>query len=265
MSAFDTVAHQYDTHFTYSACGLLQRQRVWQYLEGILPKGKSWRILELNCGTGEDAIWLARKGHQVMATDAAQEMVACATAKAQTAKLAHAISFKQMTFGQLAQADFGPPFDLVFSNFGGLNCIGPKALRQLSIDLAGLLAPHGRFVAVLMPDFCLWEVVYFSLKMNADQALRRARGKAVEAQLGDRLLPIWYYRPALFASFFNGHFRKKSLQPIGISLPPSYLDPFFKKRLRWLSFLNRMEGHLTRYESLAGLADHFLLDLQRIR
>ena len=43
------------------------RGRVWQTLERTFTPGQ--HILELACGTGEDALWLAQRGIQVTATD----------------------------------------------------------------------------------------------------------------------------------------------------------------------------------------------------
>ena len=69
-SPFDIMAETYDADFTYTTIGALQRQQVWNHLQDILKKGApEMNILEINCGTGEDAIKLARLGHTVTATD----------------------------------------------------------------------------------------------------------------------------------------------------------------------------------------------------
>jgi len=54
--ASDHVATQYDADFTHSQIGRLQRASVWHYLEKRFAKQKNLSILELNCGTGEDAL-----------------------------------------------------------------------------------------------------------------------------------------------------------------------------------------------------------------
>ncbi len=75
QQAFDTIAEEYDTSFTNSIIGNAQREIVWSYLEKTLPKNKNLNILELNCGTGEDALWFAKKGHKVLATDISEKML----------------------------------------------------------------------------------------------------------------------------------------------------------------------------------------------
>ena len=69
-SAFDAFASTYDTDFTHTHLGQLLRQRVWRVLAQQFHAGQ--HILELTCGTGEDAVWLAQQGANVTATDEGQ-------------------------------------------------------------------------------------------------------------------------------------------------------------------------------------------------
>src|ERR1700750_2270801 len=81
-SVFDNMASTYDADFTMSGIGKLQRERVWFFLSALLQKkGAALKILEINCGTGEDALRLAALGHQVIATDASAVMIETAKAK----------------------------------------------------------------------------------------------------------------------------------------------------------------------------------------
>ena len=58
--AFDTLAESYDTIFTSTIIGRSQRSVVWAKAAAVFRAGD--RVLELNCGTGEDALFLARRG-----------------------------------------------------------------------------------------------------------------------------------------------------------------------------------------------------------
>ncbi|MFN8181110.1 MAG: methyltransferase domain-containing protein [Bacteroidia bacterium] len=86
---FDAVAQAYDQQFTRSATGRLQRERVHRFIETMPLLKKPARVLELNCGTGEDALWLARKGHQVTATDNSAGMLDAAREKFRNADPLH--------------------------------------------------------------------------------------------------------------------------------------------------------------------------------
>ena len=79
--AFDAFAGDYDHDFTHSILGQLLRPRVWTKLAEHFRPGD--HVLELTCGTGEDAVWLAKQGIRVTATDGSAAMVREAKAKAE--------------------------------------------------------------------------------------------------------------------------------------------------------------------------------------
>jgi len=56
-TAFDQLAADYDQRFTYSIIGRAQRDSILKILSNTFKANDN--ILELNCGTGEDAIFLA--------------------------------------------------------------------------------------------------------------------------------------------------------------------------------------------------------------
>ena len=121
--AFDHSASSYDQHFTKSQIGRMQRQRVWNYLKKTLPAAPL-NILELSCGTGEDALFLSKMGHHVTATDLSKEMIQIARNK----KQGHSIEFNVMAIEEAVQKSNEKKYDLVFSNFGGFNCLSPEQI-----------------------------------------------------------------------------------------------------------------------------------------
>ncbi|MBL6449797.1 class I SAM-dependent methyltransferase [Fulvivirga sp. 29W222] len=260
-TAFDHIASDYDNDFTHGSIGALQRQKVWDYLENTLPD-RQLSILELNCGTGEDAIHLAGKGHQVLATDLSQKMITIAISKAEKLGFAQQISFLQCDLNNIANAVFTKKFDLIFSNFGGLNCIDAMSMQNLSKVVSRLLKPEGRFIGVIMPAFCLWESVYFLSKFDIKNAFRRSKRGPVMAQLDKQQVETWYYTPARIRRLFQSEFQITGLCPIGFFLPPSYLESFFKKRSGFLNTLDRIEDSINAWSFLSNYSDHFLIDLK---
>lgn len=267
LTFFDTVARDYDKSFTGTAVGRLLRERVWALLTrtGGFSRSESaakaaGMVLELNCGTGEDAVWLAKQGYRILATDISLEMIAIAENKARRAGVGKRIRTQTCSFAEVGKLE--GPFDLVFSNFGGLNCVPPEELKKLSLDLQKLVAPGGLFVAVAMSRFCWWETLYFLLKIKPREAFRRWSRKPVQARLDEKTtVPTWYYSPVEIRRHFSD-FQAKRILPVGFWLPPSYLNPFFEKRPRLLALLNFLEknGAPT---WLAPAADHFLICFEK--
>ena len=260
---FDSVAQSYDETFTHSSIGKALRRKVYQYLEKIVPPGISLHILELNCGTGEDAIYFAKQGHYVTATDISEAMIKKAKEKITKEGVGDKIQLFVADIRDLSEIRSNEKFDLVFSNFGGLNCLSSEDLKISSYKLSNLLAKDGRFIAVVMPKFCFWESVYSVTKFKGENIMRRNTNKPLSVKVGEDLVDTWYYSPGEFRRIFNDSFRFVALKPIGFVLPPSYMEPYFSKRSNLLKKLEKTEGYISAVPALSYWSDHFLIDFRK--
>ncbi|WP_258101658.1 class I SAM-dependent methyltransferase [Marinoscillum pacificum] len=258
MADFDVAAIGYDEEFTKTSIGIAQRQQVWTYVYELIAQRADdmpLRVLELNCGTGEDARFFASKGCQVVATDVSEKMLEVAQFKnSQTA-----ISFEVLDLNEIQNLQ-SEPFDLIFSNFGGLNCIAPEAMEKLGVELPRLFNPKGHFIAVVMPSFCLWESVYYLAKLSLFTAFRR-RKKYVIANVSGQQVKTYYYSPHVFDRLINqgGRFFREKLKPIGLSVPPSYLENYFQKYPKILQNLSDVDNRMAKYGWQAFVSDHYLI------
>ncbi len=257
-AAFDQYALAYDEEFTFSPVGRLQRERVWKFLSENISSKTHSEILELNCGTGEDALWFIKNGFKVTATDLSNEMVHVAKEKLQ-----NKATVFQSGITDVASNLSNKKFDLIFSDFGGLNCIDASAIKEMSTVFSELLNPGGRLIFVIMSRNCKWEQWYFKRKSDLQNAFRRRSLQGVEAIIFETKFSTWYYSPEEAASFFAKHFNLLKHKPIGIAIPPSYLDNYFRKHPFILRMLNLIEKILGRFSSLSDKADHFIIDFTR--
>jgi len=259
--AFDDLAASYDEVFTRTEVGRLQREKVWKYLDNNFDFNKPINVLELNCGTGEDAIRFAQRGCKVMATDISQNMVDITREKVEKAGLSGQVECQVLDIKRITSEDLDHEYDLVFSNFGGLNCVSIRRIRKLQTALWEGLRSKGRLVAVAMPTFCAFESLYFLSKLNPKKAFRRTKRSSNWVNGSGETIRIHYHSPGRFIDQFGKRFRAKALIPVGFWLPPSYLDPFFRKHPKWLEQLDNQEQR-TEHSLLAGLSDHYLVDLE---
>lgn len=255
---FDIAALEYDTNFTFSKIGRAQRQMVYKHLNPLLNTKKKCSILEINCGTGEDAIYLAKQGHHVLATDISEEMIHAANSK----KIPKTLVFKTLDINTISKDTFDNKFDLIFSNFGGLNCLSKAQLKSFFETSIHLLNPKGKFIVVVMPKHCLWERFYFSLKGDIKKAKRRNTDTFVLANVEGVSVNTWYYNPQEIITLTKRLFTVKAIKPIGIAIPPSYLEGSFLSEKYFLNFLNFFEKKL-RQPFWAKYADHFLIELEK--
>lgn len=259
--AFDLAASSYDEAFTTTAIGRLQRARVYHYLEKSLPR-TPLRILEINCGSGEDAVWLARRGHEVTATDASPKMIARVKEKAAANQLESKVTGRICDFDDLGSVFAGEQFDLIFSDFGGLNCVSADELQKLAEDFSLLLKPNGKFIAVVMGRGCIWERIYFLLHRKRSEAFRRSSKEELLAMVGHSTVPTWYYSPAEFMKLFSERFLFVRKKPVGLAIPPSYLNPFFEKR-QWLLSILQLKEKLLSFSVFSNLSDHFYIEMKK--
>lgn len=263
MSAgFDQIANEYDADFVNTATGKMQRNIVWDYLKKFLDKKDSLSILELNCGTGEDAIWLASKGHKVLATDVSEKMLEVANKKANASGFGESISFSILDISKPETYPKDIQFDIVFSNFGGFNCLSPDDFLKVLPAIAKILKPKGRLISVIMPKFCLWESFYFSLKGEFSKVFRRNRADSLAVQLGDNQVETWYFSPSQIQGLNPSAFRIIRKRPVGLFLPPSYLENYFAKHPKSLHFLNRVEKLFGSFSFTSSFSDHFIIDME---
>lgn len=259
--AFDATALGYDNEFTYTQTGKYQRMQVWKHLLALEISSK--KILEMNCGTGEDAMILAKKGAIVTATDISKEMLAVSTQKAIKAGINN-INFTQWDLNEGFPFTLSEKFDIGFSNFGGWNCLSEKGIETLGEKLYKILAKDGQLCLVIMPSFCIWETCYFLLKGNLSSALRRRNKQGVFARLNENQTVLtYYYSPTTIKKYLSPYFSVEKIRPISFFIPPSYLDNFCKKIPFLLPSLFFLEKCVAWIPVLAYFSDHYLIVLRK--
>lgn len=258
---FDAVAVGYDETFTLSKIGQAQRAAVWRELENAFSTGD--RTLEIGCGTGVDACFLAKRGVRVVACDPSSHMIDVATRRIQQNSLQELVKPIQLGAENLASLWSSEKFDGALSNFGALNCVGD--LRKLAIDLASLLKPGAVAVLCWMGPYCLWEMVWYTAQGNRDKAFRRLAHAGVLARIAnDAFVHVRYPSLRLLGRAFAPEFRVISVRGIGIAVPPSYLEPWAQRHPRLLQMCEQSDSWLGSCPGLRSLGDHVLVRLQRV-
>ncbi|CAM1373100.1 class I SAM-dependent methyltransferase [Tenacibaculum xiamenense] len=256
---FDFAAKTYDDTFTNSKVGIEQRKKVYKNLGCIFSSEKRLNILELNCGTGVDAMTFAKNNHSILATDISQEMLKIARERNNDFEN---VDFEVLDFKDIKDKVFTEPFDVVFSNFGGLNCLPLNELKNLIDSISNLLAPKGKLIMVLMSKKCLWERIYFFSKGKFREAKRRNTNNSLLVDVNGAKVPTWYFNPREIENISEEKFRITNCTPIGIIIPPSYLeDSFLTTPFIWKKLKKLERGFSNSF--WAKYADHYLIELTK--
>jgi SAM-dependent methyltransferase len=256
---FDAVAGAYDQRFTHSAIGQAQRASVWRELRHAFAPGS--RILELGCGTGVDACFLAERGVEVLACDSSAEMIRVAERRVRDRR-AGSVELRVLAAENIAELPAQSLLDGAFSNFGALNCL--EDLGQLAADLAPLLRPGATVLFCLMGPFCAWEVLWYLSRGQGRKAFRRQSRAGLTARLAPgALLAVHYPTVGLLARAFAPQFRLIGWKGVGVAVPPSYMESWAARFPRLLQWAARVDVVLERCPGIRILSDHILLQFER--
>lgn len=250
---FDALAPTYDHDFTAQPFAQALRARVHEKLLRYFHTRD--HVLELACGTGEDALFLAQHGIRVTATDASVTMLNIARAKLSDQPL---VSIDHLDFQRLP-SDYAN-YSGVFSNFGGLNCLGDW--RPLARWLADRLPVGGIAAFGVMSPFCLWEMAWHSAHCDFKTAFRRWRGASFQPDPTATPSPIHYPTVRRLTRDFAPYFARVSVEPLGLVIPPSDVYAMFDKHPRWRDRLITLDRRLS-FSPLALLADHYWIVFRR--
>ncbi|MBB6146602.1 ubiquinone/menaquinone biosynthesis C-methylase UbiE [Silvibacterium bohemicum] len=257
--AFDGIAKEYDEIFTRSLIGKAQRSLVHEVLKTFFYRGD--RILELNCGTGEDAAFLTSHGVSVLACDASEGMIEVASRRLSTRSARVSVSFAVCANERLDTLQGSHVFDGVLSNFGGLNCT--RDLSEVAGELARLVRPGGRLFLCLMGRVCAWEQLWYCLRGEWRKAFRRIATGGTKVSLGGTTIDVHYPSAREMRAAFAPYFRLESRRGIGVALPPSWMEASFHNRPKLVDRLTAIDRRLGALPVFRGMADHVLFQFVR--
>jgi ubiquinone/menaquinone biosynthesis C-methylase UbiE len=265
--AFDAVADDYD--LAYGADGNLamrwMRAENLKILRETFPPGS--RLLEIGCGTGEEAVALASEApREVLATDVSPRMAAITLRKARRAGVGDRVQALALPAGGLAALQPATPFDGAYASFGALNC--EPDLEAVASALARIVRPGGAFVCSVMGRTCLFEMLWYLLHGRPRRAFRRLRRgwqPAPVAGVDGREVSVAtrYLGWLDMVRTFTPAFRVESALALPLLLPPPYADALWRRYGRRVAGLVALERRLRARRPFRALGDHVVLVMRR--
>lgn len=254
---WDDAAAKYDRDFSGTLIGKTRRHSVWRDLERTFQPGR--RILELNCGTGIDAIHLAARGIEVLACDISPGMIRIARQDAVALNLQGRIDFRVLPTEDLESLQSQRPFDGAFSNFCGLNCV--EDLPAVARNLARLLKPGAPLLICVIGHFVPWEIVWFLAHRKPVKAFERLLDNGGLCDAGD----LKIQRPSVqeMARIFAPDFELQGWRGVGIAVPPGYMEGWARRFPKILKMLAQVDNWIDRLPLFRNLGDCILLEFSR--
>jgi ubiquinone/menaquinone biosynthesis C-methylase UbiE len=246
---WNRAAETYVQDFSGTGIGEARRHAVWRRLDKIFSPGQ--KLLELNCGTGIDAVHLARRGMQLVSCDISSRMIDLARQLAASANTSERIDFRVLPNEEIGSLSGENQFDGAFSNFCGLNCVEdlPAVVRELT-----RLVKHGAPVLLcMMGRFVPWEIAWFMAHGEPGKALRRLRGNSFGPSSPGS---VCIQRPSVseIARVMSPAFRLQRWSGVGIAVPPTYTEnrmQHFPRLIQGLAAIDRLIGELPLFRRMA--------------
>lgn len=212
--AYDAIAPLYDSQVQADAA---VRQVLWQHYARLFRPGM--RVLDVGCGTGTDAIFLARLGVHVTAVDISPGMLAQSERKVRAAGLSHMVTARLLPVSDLAALP-SISFDGIISAYAVLNTVADLAF--FSAAAARLLRPHGRLVMHMLNPRSTWDLL-------ADGLHHRGPRTGAGGSPSERLVPIGglpvshslWNSDETYRRYFARHFRLVRSYGMGAFAPPA--------------------------------------------
>ncbi len=174
QEAYDRHAAVYDDFLGRSEI----RLDVWKIADRFFRPGT--RLLDLGCGTGEDALHFSERDLQVTAVDISPAMIARLKSKCGEAVRGEVADMQSYSFQ-------GACFDGVFANFSALNYVPDLGwLRQIP------LMPDAHLVLTTLGRFYPLETAIFLLKGKPRLALRRFK-RSCDGEIEGIRFKVYYH------------------------------------------------------------------------
>jgi ubiquinone/menaquinone biosynthesis C-methylase UbiE len=254
--AFSLTAEKYDNFALDHPNQTRMRNKVYAHLGRHLKPGQ--KILELNAGTGIDAAYLAQQGYRVHATDISLGMLARLRSKQQDQKLEDQLSIQELSFTELGMVD-GAPYDAVFSNLGGLNCI--PDLQLVISQLPSVLRPGGLVTWVIMPPICLWELATVFLGQFR-LAFRRLSKHGTTAHLEGKYFKVYYFSPKQVQEKFGSNYKLLEIEGLSVITPTAESKNLAKRHKGFYGLLAWLDDRLSRVWPWWGWGDFFIISFR---
>jgi SAM-dependent methyltransferase len=232
------------------------RHVLWARYAQLFRPGEA--VLDIGCGTGIDALFLARNGIRVVGIDASPSMIAQARAKLENDRLKTLIELRVLDVGEVESLPKAGVAGIIAA-FASLSAV--PELEGFAAAAAGLLAPKGTLLLHLLNRWSLWEWMSLVKAGRWPEARRLGRNLDRNFLIGGRTVRhrLYHAREA-YARFFAGGFRLRRAYGLGILRPPHTLE---RVPAPVVTMLGRLEPAVRARRPFINWGRFFVLELER--
>jgi ubiquinone/menaquinone biosynthesis C-methylase UbiE len=250
--AYTRIATNYDNSL---AGDTWMRRALHAHYARLFEPGE--RVLDIGCGTGLDAVFLARRGVYVVALDVSDGMLEQARLHVASAGLESLVEVRAYDAAALEQLELR--VDGAISAFATLNTV--PDLREVAAGLRKLVRPRGRVVLHMLNRFSAWELLGHLMHREWRAARLTGRGATRQFTIGGQPVAhqMYDWRTA-YACFRPYGFALRRGYSLGALRPPHTVRRLPRTLVGALEWLDVRLGDLP---LLRDAGRFFVLDLER--
>ena len=211
--AYDAIAVDYDAQVQGDRW---MREKLHAHYARVFRAGQ--RVLDIGCGTGIDAEFLARRGVRVLGLDTSGQMLAQLRARVAREGLGDRVETRELLIEELGKLGEGQ-FDGIISAFASLSTL--PHLMPFARDAARLVRPGGRMIVHMLNRFSLWELLGNVTHGNLGAAERVGRDRRRVFSIGGQ--PVQhsvYFAGDAYRHYFMAAFALRETYSLGALRPP---------------------------------------------
>lgn len=249
----DNIAESYDDILNKNRFSEILRPIFHKILMRNVQHGNN--ILDLGCGTGEDALFLAQKEVNVTGVDISPKMIEIARNKSAYKDFKKNLQFFCSDMESFLQKNTNK-FDAIISNFNAVNYV--RNLKSFSASASTALNEDGKLIFTVLNKLSVSEVFYNFLRLNFKRSW-----KAVFKRKELLITDLNIYFPGAFGDFFKDQFRVKRITGIGIFIPPHNLTGMYNKLSFSMPFLIWLEKLIASVFPFYCFSDHYIIEMHK--
>lgn len=259
--AFDSAAEEYDFTIGNNFINTWIRKRSISEL--LRWTSSDHTLLEIGCGTGQEAIEISKHVKRIIATDISTKMIEILSLKLKYRKLEGKIIPIKIPAAEIYRVrELLPDLEIngCYSFNGPLNC--EPNIKAFAKHLWEILASPGYFICSIRNTICMSEEISHILSLQFKKLAPR-RIQPIMVSVGGTDIPAFYYPPHSFAKSFEPYFELKKLIGLPALLPPAYLNDYYIRFRQYTSILEKIEELLSCRFPFNLLGDQTLFVFQK--
>ena len=220
------------------------------------------RLLEIGCGTGDEALELAKRGCEVVAIDPSEEMLNLARRKADRQPYGTRLRFIKgyaRDLGKLMPEIGDAHFDGAYSSFA----LSYEVDLEPVVDgLTRLVRPGGSLVVALMNRICAIEYLAASAALRPAVAGRRLAAR-IPHKVGGMTTEVFSRTVFEVTRLLKNSFELLDFRAVPAVLPPPYLNRIMRRLPSLTAILEYVDPKIAKFPLIRALGDHTLFKFRR--